>query len=285
MRLGIFAKTFPGPTLGDTLDAVVSHGLDCIQFNFACAGLPSMPEHISPEVTDQMGREIEKRHLRVVAVSGTFNMIHPDAQKRADGLRRLAVLARACASLGTSTITLCTGTRDTEDMWRRHPQNDSPEAWDDLVASLAAALQIAEEFDVTLGIEPETANVISSASKARWLLDEMKSPRLKIIFDAANLFRPGDLPRQQDILDEAFDLLGEDIAFAHAKDVREENGVIKHVAAGKGSLDYSYYLWKLEYVTPPLVLHGLEAGEVAKASLPCRLYPRASAACPALVRV
>ncbi len=43
MRLGIFAKTFVRPTLGETLDAVKAHGLDCVQFNMACAGLPPMP--------------------------------------------------------------------------------------------------------------------------------------------------------------------------------------------------------------------------------------------------
>jgi sugar phosphate isomerase/epimerase len=264
MRLGIFAKTFPGPTLADTLDAVVAHGFDCIQFNFACAGMPSMPEHISPDTVRQIGSEISKRNLTVAAVSGTYNMIHPDPQKRREGLNRLAVMASVCPLLKTSVITLCTGTRDPENMWRHHPQNDSSEAWRDLVAGLSSALELTEKFGLTLGIEPETANVISSAKKARRLLDEMKSPRLKIIFDAANLFQPGELPRQREILDEAFDLLGSDIIAAHAKDVREENGAMNHITAGKGSVDYDYYLSKLRAgaFSGPLILHGLEPAEV-----------------------
>ena len=67
-------------------------------------------------------------------------------------LQRLRVLASACDRLGTSVITLCTGTRDPESMWRRHPDNDSPEAWTDLVASMRQAVQIAEEYGVTLGL-------------------------------------------------------------------------------------------------------------------------------------
>ena len=50
MRLGIFAKTFVRPTLEQTLDAVKTHGLDCVQFNMACAGLPTLPEQIEPTV-------------------------------------------------------------------------------------------------------------------------------------------------------------------------------------------------------------------------------------------
>jgi sugar phosphate isomerase/epimerase len=265
MRLGIFAKTFQRPTLAQTLDAVVDHGIDCIQFNFSCAGLPSMPEHISPQTARGIAGEIQKRNLAVAAVSGTFNMIHPDVEARNGGLRRLAVMAGVCGILKSSTITLCTGTRDAENMWRRHPQNDSPDAWRDLVASLSSALEMTDSFDVTLGIEPETANVVDSARKARRLLDEIKSPRLKIVLDAANLFRPGDETRMKELIAEAFDLLGSDIIAAHAKDFRTSAGAIEHLAAGKGMLDYNHYLSKLNDMrfSGPLVLHGLDEAEVS----------------------
>ena len=38
MQLGIFAKTFPRPTLEETLDAVADRGLTELQFNMSCAG-------------------------------------------------------------------------------------------------------------------------------------------------------------------------------------------------------------------------------------------------------
>src|SRR5262245_47051109 len=124
MQLGIFAKTFVRPTLAQTLDAVSVHGLYVTQFNLACAGLPSMPDHVDPDVASTICAEFMARKLTMAAVSGTFNMIHPDPAKRRDGMQRLRVLAAACASLGTSIITLCTGTRDPDNMWRRHPDND-----------------------------------------------------------------------------------------------------------------------------------------------------------------
>ena len=45
----------------------------------------------------------------------------------------------------------------------------------------------------------------------------------------------------REILDEAFTLLGEHIAFAHAKDL-DRDGEAGHLAAGKGLLDYDQYL-------------------------------------------
>lgn len=102
MNIGIFAKTFPRPTLEATLDAVVTHGLHDIQFNMACAGLPSMPDVITDAQIVSIRQALEARQMRVAALSGTFNMIHPDRQVRQDGLRRLEVLAGVCGQLGTN---------------------------------------------------------------------------------------------------------------------------------------------------------------------------------------
>ena len=264
MRLGIFAKTFTRPTLDAVLDAVADHGLGCVQFNFACAGWPSMPDRIYTALADRIRREMEKRKISMAAVSGTFNMIHPDPTIRRDGLRRLEALASACRRLGTSVITLCTGTRNLENMWRHHPANDSPEAWRDLVAAMGEALLIAEQHGITLGIEPEVNNVVDTALKARRLLDEMKSPRLKIIMDAANLFHAGDLPRMREIMHEAFAVLGRDIVLAHAKELNHD-GHTGDLPLGQGALDWDYYLTLLRETnfTGPLIMHGISERDVA----------------------
>jgi len=265
VRIGVFAKTFSRSSQEGVFDAVAGHGLRETQFNMSVAGLPSMPDEIDPTLADRVREAAADRNIAVVAVSGTFNMIHPDPKVRWDGLRRLGVLAGACERLGISTVTLCTGTRDPEDMWRRHPDNATPEAWLDLLSTMQEALETAEGHGVTLALEPEIGNVVDSAEKGRRLLDEMRSPRLKVVMDAANLFDAEDparrLSRSEQILDEAFELLGEDIVIVHAKDVRASGEV---VAAGKGDLDYGLYLKHLSEAGygGPLVMHGLAEEEV-----------------------
>jgi sugar phosphate isomerase/epimerase len=92
----------------------------------------------------------------------------------------------------------------------------------------------------------------------------MKSPRLKIIMDAANLFLPSDLPRMNEILDEAFDLLGEDIVLAHAKELGPD-GQAGGLALGTGALDWDRYLSLLRSAKfdSPLIMHGFEEREVS----------------------
>ena len=82
--------------------------------------------------------------------------------------------------------------------------------------------------------------------------------------DAANIFHTGELPKMREILDEAFQLLGEDISFAHAKDL-DHDGEAGHLAAGTGLLDYQQYLSLLNEFVPnvPLILHGLSEQQVA----------------------
>jgi sugar phosphate isomerase/epimerase len=263
MQIGIFAKTFVRPTLEATLDAVIAHDLHCVQFNMACAGLASLPDDIDGATCDRIRSAMNVRGLTIAAVSGTFNMIHPDLHQRQGGLRRLNVLAAACQRFGTRVITLCTGTRDPDQMWRWHPENSSPEAWRDLIVSLGIALQSAQEHDVVLGVEPEISNVIDTARKARRLLDEMQSSHLKIVMDAANLFHAGELPVMRQVLDQAFDLLGSDIVLAHAKDLSHD-GEAGREAAGTGMLDYDRYIGLLHRVDfdGALILHGLREDQV-----------------------
>jgi len=261
MRLGIFARTFSRPTVEGVFDAVREHQLDCIQFNMACAGLPTLPDDIASSLAIRIHEASMSRGTEIAAVSGTYNMAHPDPEVRQAGLRRLRTLASACHGMGTSVITLCTGTRDPENMWRWHPENVSSQAWSDLLSSMEAALRIAEEEQVTLAIEPERANVVNTAAKGHALLAAMQSSRLKVVIDPANLIVPGDEHQMSQVLDEAFDLLGEYIVIAHAKDRGADD---TFHAAGGGILDYDHYVRLLRAAAfdGPFILHGLTEGQI-----------------------
>ncbi len=263
MDIGIMARTFIYQTDEETFQNIVNHGIHHIQFSFTCAGLNELPDKINPKLCEKIRAEMDRLGLIMSAVSGTFNMIDPDLKKRQDGLRRLRELASVCKMIGTSVITLCTGTRDPVSMWRRHPDNDLPSAWNDLVESLSQALKYAEEYKVILAFEPEVSNVIDSAIKGRKLIDEMNSEYLKVVFDPANIFHKGELPRMQEIITSAFDLLGDYIALAHAKDL-DHDGDAGHLPAGKGLLDYELYLSLLNQKKPDcsVILHGLGEDQV-----------------------
>ncbi|WP_321473312.1 sugar phosphate isomerase/epimerase family protein [uncultured Paludibaculum sp.] len=259
MRLGIFAKTFVERPFAAARQA----GYVAVQYNMACVGLAPMPDAIAPEVTAAVRGAAVEAGIEIAALSATYNMIHPDVAVRRQGLARLRVLAGAAGALGTRLLSLCTGTLDAEDQWRRHPGNDGPGPWRTLLENMEAAIAIAEEFDVELGIEPEHANVVSSARRARRLMDELGSPRVRIILDGANLFETEPLEKQRVIVSEGIELLADRISLAHAKD-RLADG--RFTRAGAGVLDYGHYLASLVGAgfRGPLVTHGLGEEDAAR---------------------
>ena len=261
IQLGIFAKTFNRDTLEEVLDAVVANGFSTIQFNMTCAGLPSMPDQIPKTLAAAIGKTCQQKGLKMAAVSGTFNMIHPTPAEVEKGLKRLEVLAQHCQSMGTNTITLCTGTRDAEDKWRAHPDNNLPDAWHDLLSTMEKALTIAEKYDIQLAFEPETANVINSTAKGKKLLQEMQSNRLKVVFDPANLFEKATVEEIKRLITQGLDDLEDAIIMAHAKD-RTADG--RFTAAGKGIVPFDFFISELmrREFEGPLVTHGLEEEEV-----------------------
>ncbi|MFZ1755888.1 MAG: sugar phosphate isomerase/epimerase family protein [Caldilineaceae bacterium] len=268
MQIGIFATTFlkpndDAPDVEGVLDQIAELSVRAVSYDALCLGLPSMPDAISPEQIIQTREALLARGQWMASLSATFNMAHPDPSARETGLRRLAVLAASAHAFGTDLLTLCTGTRSTESMWRHHPDNHTAEAWADMRATMERAIAIADTYDIRLGIEPEVANVVASPQAARRLLDELRSPRLTIVMDGANVFPAGTLPRQREILDEAFALLGDDIGLAHAKDLTRD-GAAGNVAAGTGLLDYGYYIHLLRGsgFDGPVVLHGLSPAQV-----------------------
>ncbi|TPN84979.1 sugar phosphate isomerase/epimerase [Mesorhizobium sp. CU2] len=260
MEIGVFAKTFPGSAPAGVLAAVRDAGFAVTQFNLACAGLPSMPDAVSYDAIRAIDAAAKASGIGLVALSGTYNMAHPDKRVRDDGLRRLAVVIETAARLSTPLVTLCTGTRNAEDQWAHHPDNADPSAWADMAREMGKALQLAEQHGVDLGIEPEQANIVTSADDAMRLIGEMGSKRLRVVLDPANLFEKADTDEARSIVAKAVDRTAGHVSLAHAKD-RFADG--RFATAGQGVVDFADFVARLKAAgfDGPLVTHGLSAEE------------------------
>ena len=82
MRLGILARTYVAPDLAGVLDAAANHGLNAVHFNLRCAGLAALPGELDDTARESIREAFRQRGLEMIGVSGTFNALHPDAEKR-----------------------------------------------------------------------------------------------------------------------------------------------------------------------------------------------------------
>ena len=265
MRLGIFAKTFAGDDPVRVLRQVRAAGFACAQFNMACAGLPSLPDSVPDASARRVAEAGAGTGVEIAAVSATYNMIHPDPAARERGRRALSAIAAAMPLMGSRVVTLCTGTRDPTDPWRGHLDNAGPAAWADLLAEFTRIVPIAEEHDLLLAAEPEPANVVADAETGRRLLDPLRSSRVKIVLDAANLIDGRPAAEHRAVIERAVDLLGDDTVLAHAKD-RDASGRV--VPPGRGAVDFPHFLRRLRGAgfDGPVVTHGLTADDAPAAA-------------------
>jgi sugar phosphate isomerase/epimerase len=247
MKIGMYSVEVQRPTVEELFEAVKEYGFTQVQFDFSSVCEEQMPEKLDREFVKNIYEQAKARGIEIIAVNGTFNMIHPDPNVRNSGYKRFEVIADACKYLHCNFITICTGSRNPENMWRWHDENLTQEAWDDMMISMEKTLEIAQRYDVILGLECEASNCINTPERARKLMDELKSPRLKVIMDAANLFQRGDAKKEnvKMILDNAFSLLGDDIYIAHGKDIKEGEG-LNFTHAGNGIVDFDYFMDKLK---------------------------------------
>jgi sugar phosphate isomerase/epimerase len=120
-----------------------------------------------------------------------------------------------------------------------YPANHGESAFQEMLASIGKLVAEAERFGVCVGFEAVHCHTVSTAQKMRRVLDAIRSKNLRVVFDPANLLTPVNFCERSRILSEALDLLGDDIAVIHAKDLVCENGALKTVPAGQGELDFA----------------------------------------------
>jgi sugar phosphate isomerase/epimerase len=269
-RTGICTTDFPKYGAYELFARAAGYGYTVVQFGFQTVDETSFDadgriefpdfDSLSPGTISIIERAAMRSGVEVGAVNGTFNAAHPDAEVRAEGVRRFSGLASASRALGCKIITLCSGTRNEGNLWAPHPENGSADAWRDMKDTILRLCEIAEREDITLAVETEVSNVISSPDAARRLLDEVGSPRLKMILDPANLFPPGSARPEnvRPVLKSAFGQFGRDIVLAHGKDIRSADD-IEFCGTGEGIVDFAYLAQLLrEYgFAGDMMLHGI----------------------------
>jgi sugar phosphate isomerase/epimerase len=267
MRLAIFAKTFGRATVDECLAAVREAGLDAVQFNLSILEIDTVPQD-APD--DQMlaGAREAFRHAGVdaVALSGTFNAAHPDPAVRERYLARFQFVCQAAVDLQIPLVTLSTGSRAADDMWRWHPENSTAQAWADSLATLRAVASIAARYDLRVAFEPERNNVVSTAELAVRMLEQVGSDRMGTIFDAANLLTQEIVANgtvEATITDAAQRLRGV-VWLAHAKELRFPE---QELPAGAGIVPWRLVIEQLDGIgyEGPLVIHGLQERDVPAA--------------------
>ena len=112
--------------------------------------------------------------------------------------------------------------------------NMSKGAWDKLLTLLRPAVELAERSDMPLAVETGNNAIITSASLAHRLIDDLGTKHLKVLWDPANSLFCNETP-----FPDAYEALrGGYLGHVHMKDARADipNATLTQCELGKGQM-------------------------------------------------
>ncbi len=188
------------------------------------------------------------------------NLIHPDERKRRENIRHVTETFEAAERAGVRSITGITGSMAPGDYAMHtlmHPDNWTGEAWKRSVESIRRILNDTAGFTTVWGMEQCITTAVDSPLATRRIIDDVADPRCKCVLDVTNMISLATYYHSTELIDEVFDLLGEEIVGAHAKDFRLNPRMLVdlvEVPPGQGLQDYGTYLARLSRLSWPRTL-------------------------------
>lgn len=129
-----------------------------------------------------------------------------------------------------------------------------PAQWDQVKDRLAERLRdwavVAAATDTILAVKPHVANALHTPAAAKWLLERVNSPWVKLAFDYSHFMLQG-LPMAETIAE-----LVPQARFIHVKDARGKPDKFEFLLPGESGIDYVAYfqaLLKSGYRRPVVV--------------------------------
>ena len=219
------------------------------ELGFACGHLapgkvisefPTTDEALTPGLAMYMKNVFAKNQVDVAVLGCYLNLANPNPEQLAKITHRYMAHIRFASWLGCGVVGTETGAPNVT--YTAVPECHGEEALQTFITNLRPVVKYAEQMGVVMAIEPVWKHIVYNPARARRVLDEINSPNLQIILDPVNLLDYCNYKDQVAIVDEAIDLLGEDVAMIHLKDFIPEDGKLRSVGCGLGQMDYTSVL-------------------------------------------
>lgn len=236
-----------GIRLHDTKKLPVEERLaDVHNLGFKCGHLAPGPvlcdhsvadEALTPGYAMYLKRLFAKNELDCAVLGCYLNLANPNKEQLARTIHRYQAHIRFASILGCGVVGTETGAPN--ETYTFVPECHGEEALQTFITNLRPVVEYAEKMGVIIGVEPVFRHIVWNPRRARIMLDAINSPNLQIILDPVNLLDISNYEHANEIIDEAIELLGEDVAVIHIKDYKIENGQLISVGAGLGQMDYT----------------------------------------------
>ena len=225
----------------ELLPLVKKKGFSCVHMALgkSLKDVPNTPAALTPGYAGYLKRLFWENGLDIAVLGNYLNLAHPDPTALAGIQEKYYAHIRFAALLGCGMVGTETGAPNAE--YKFCPECRSDEALSTFIKNLKPVIRCAEAYGVTVAIEPVAKHIVYNPKRCRQVLDEIGSHNLQVLFDPVNLLSMENMDHADEVIGEAIELLGKDVAMLHLKDYLPEDagGQLKAAAPGHGGMDYS----------------------------------------------
>lgn len=239
MQLGIRLHDTKELPLAERLKDAGTLGFRCVHLALAkvIKEFPTTDEALTPGLAMYIRNAAMEGKVDIAVLGCYLNLANPNPEKLSAITHRYMAHIRFASWLGCGVVGTETGAPN--ETYSYEPACHSEEALETFIRNLRPVVKYAEQMGVVMAIEPVWKHIVCNPVRARRVLDEIHSPNLQIILDPVNLLDISNYQDQKEIVKEAIELLGPDVAMVHLKDFVVEDGKLVSVGAGLGQMDYS----------------------------------------------
>ena len=203
---------------------------------------------------------LKQHNMIIFEVGGYRNLLCTDDKMRREYQKRIAFCLETAEKIGCPMVGTISGSRNPEgnefpNNFAVHPDNWTMETWKLLIESIHIILKDTAGMKSVIGFEAQVTTNLDTPIACKNLLKDVDDPRIKINLDPTNMVHLNNFFHTTELINECFDMLGEDIVGCHAKDTsiftHEQTVHVQEVCPGRGKLDYETYLVRMSRMKSP----------------------------------
>ncbi|MBQ7615160.1 MAG: sugar phosphate isomerase/epimerase [Butyrivibrio sp.] len=239
IQLGIRFHDTKEMPFEERLSEIRNQGFSCIHLALSkVPGFTADPSALTPGYAMYLKNALRKANIDLAVLGCYLNLANPNAEKLMEIQDKYYAHLRFASIAGCGMVGTETGAPNEAYSYDKEACH-SKEALETFITNLRPVVECAEKFGVIMAIEPVYRHIVYDAKRAREVLDRIGSHNLKIIFDPVNLLWTDNYAQRMEVIDEAIDVLSDDIAMIHLKDCILEPDKVKSVGCGFGEMDYT----------------------------------------------
>jgi len=201
------------------------------------------PGKLSPGLAMSIAEEFNKHGVTISVLGCYLHFFDRNPEQLRENVERFKELIRYARFFGTPIVAAETG-RPEDSVYRERD-------WKVLKDTVEELAEEAEKWGVFVGLEAANEHLVGTANDLSTLLNEVPSSQIGVVLDPGNLLTEDNFARQDEVIEDAFRLLGDRIVACHAKDIiMTENGRLKTVPPGFGKMNYPLYMQLLQKYKP-----------------------------------